>query len=126
VVHGALTYEGIGHIDVVEQSSEVAALIGPLITDDRVTVHVGDAYDIEWPAGTRWDLAWHDIWPTIDDENLPGMDRLMARYKGRVGWQGCWQRKGCLEMARIFRQLKAGTLPPDKAFEILSGRFNLG
>jgi hypothetical protein len=123
VVHGALTYGNIGHIDVVESNPDVIALVAPYLPEDRVTIHLGDAYDISWPVGTRWDLIWHDIWPTISDENLPGMDQLLRKYKSRAGWQACWQRKGCLKMKRLIDQARAGTLDPQKALDFVYGRF---
>jgi hypothetical protein len=122
VVHAALTYGGIDHVDVVENNPDVLALVGPLIPDPRVTFHLGDAYDIKWPPGTRWDIAWHDIWPSIDNDNLPGMDKLLRKYKNRVGWQGCWRRKSCLAMARDYKRMEEGTLPVERALEIVLGR----
>jgi len=111
---------------VVEYDADIVELVGQYVTEDpRVTIHLGDAYDIRWPPGTRWDLAWHDIWPSISDENLPGMDRLRRKYKGKVGWQGYWQKAGCLKMARVFRQMDAGTLPLEEAMQILNGRFRI-
>lgn len=123
VVHGALTYKNVGHIDVVERDPDVAALVGQYLPADKVTVHIGDAYAMQWPAGTRWDLAWHDIWPNISDENLPGMERLRRKYRRTVGWQGFWQKSGCLKMKRCIGQAKAGTLDPAIAFQILQGKF---
>jgi len=122
VVHGALQFSGIGHIDVVEKDPDVIGLVGPLIPDDRIAIHQDDAYTIKWPRGTRWDIAWHDVWPEISDENLPGMNQLMARYKHRVGVQQCWQRKGCLAMARVYRQMNNGTLSRERALAIFLGK----
>jgi hypothetical protein len=124
VVHAALTFPSIEHVDVVEHNEDIIELVGQHLIKEypRVTIHLGDAYDITWPSGTRWDMAWHDIWPTIDDENLPGMDQLLAKYKTRTAWQGCWQREGCLAMARIFQQMKAGTLSPTRAWELFGGK----
>jgi len=98
VVHAALMSEGVAHVDVVEKDATVAQLIGRHFPDDRVTVTIGDAFGAEWPDGTRWDLAWHDIWADINDLNLPGMHQLTRKYRGRAGWQGCWQRDGCIQM----------------------------
>ncbi len=122
VVHGVLTYPGIEHIDVVEYDPSVIALVGPLIQDTRVQIHHASAFDIEWPRGTRWDLAWHDIWPYISGDNLPEMDRLYKKYKGRVKWQGSWQREGCLAYRKVYREMARGTLPVERALEILGGK----
>jgi hypothetical protein len=120
-VHGALQYK-ISHIDVVEHNEAIVDLVRPLITDDRVTIHSGDAYDMQWPRGTKWDFAWHDIWPAIDDDNLPGMRKLHAKYRKRVYWQGCWQYQGCLKMASITRRARNGTLGVEEAMDALIGR----
>lgn len=100
VVRAALMSDGVAHVDDVEKDPAVARLIGRHLPGDRVAVTVGDAFDTEWPDGTRWDLAWHDIWPDISDLNLPGMHKLTKKYRDRTGWQGCWQRDGCLWMLR--------------------------
>jgi hypothetical protein len=125
VVHGILQHKHIEHIDVVESNDTIIDLVGPLITDPRVAIHRGDAFDMQWPRGTGWDFAWHDIWPTIDNDNLPGMRKLIAKYKRRVLWQDCWQRHGCLKMERAFRRAKAGTLPIKEALDALEGRMSL-
>ncbi len=123
VAHAALTFDSIEHIDIVENNPDVIELVGQYLTvDPRVTIWRGDAYRQQWAPDIRWDLAWHDIWPTIDDDNLPGMDRLLAKYKNRVAWQGCWQREGCLAMARIFQRLDAGTLSAARAWELFGGK----
>jgi hypothetical protein len=124
VVLAAASLKGIAHVDVVERDPDVVALVGQYLPEDKVTVHLGDAYAIQWPRGTRWDIAWHDIWPTISDDNLPGMDELRRKYRHRVAWQGCWQRRGCLIMRKVYRQMEDGTLPPARAFEILMGRWH--
>ncbi len=125
VVHGALQFKNIGHIDVVESNPDIIDLVSPLIADPRVTIHDCDAYDMQWPRGTRWDFAWHDIWPTISDDNLPGMRRLIAKYRRRVHWQDCWQRQGCLKMERLFRRAEAGTLSAQEAINAALGRMVL-
>ena len=122
VVHAALEAKGVRHIDVVENNDDIIRLVRPCLPADKVTIHPDDAYTIQWPRGKRWDLAWHDIWPTITDDNLPEMDRLIAKYKHRVGWQGCWQRDGCLAMRKVTRQMQAGTLSISDAMDYLGGK----
>lgn len=124
VAKGALKVARIDHIDVVEVNPNIAKLVQRHLPEDKVTVHIGDAYDIKWPRGTRWDMAWHDIWPMIDDENLPGMNKLMRRYKSRVTfWQGCWQMDGCKKMESALRRLRNGTMSMQEAYSILNGRW---
>lgn len=94
-VHGALTYPSVEHIDVVELSPDLAEFMRPCFPEDKVTIHVGNALEMKWPPRTTWDVAWHDIWPHIDEDNLPEMHRLHRMYGRRVAWQDSWQRKGC-------------------------------
>lgn len=122
-VHGVLTHEVIGHVDVVELNREVAMLVGQFLDPGRVTVHVADAYKITWPADARWDVAWHDIWPMISDENLPGMRSLHRKYRRTAGWQGSWQRAGCELMAKRMRRAQAGHIHGTEAEMILDGKW---
>lgn len=92
---------GVDRIDVVEIDPDVIALVGPeFASEPRVTIHQGDALKIKWPRNTSWTFAWHDIWPTISEDNLPGMTTLMRRYGGRTMWQGCWQQDACRKLRR--------------------------
>lgn len=92
IVKGLLTLDSVKHIDVVEADQRVITLVGPSYDDPRVTVHHADAYEqaTRWPAKSHWDVAWHDIWPTLCEDNLPEMARLHRSYGRRVSWQGSW------------------------------------
>lgn len=91
IVQAALANPGVEHIDVVEIDPDVIALVGPHYeASGRVTIHEADAYAIKWPVGTKWDVAWHDIWPDLCIDNLPLMAKLHRSYGRRVGWQGSW------------------------------------
>lgn len=112
VVNAMLRIPTMQHIDVVEIDPDVIALVKPHY--DRVAaecgvelaIHEADAYTIQWPKGTWWDVAWHDIWLAIDTGNLPEMARLHRKYGRRVRSQGSW-RKGYLQMMRE-RERRAG------------------
>ena len=118
-VHGALQFPWVEHIDIVEVNQEIVDGIRSLIGDKRVRYHVDDAFSMKFPSADNWDLAWHDIWPKIDDLNVPQMERLRRKYKWRTRWQGCWQEDGCRAMADAMRRAKNGTMTPDEAFGIL-------
>lgn len=118
-VHGALQFPWVEHIDVVERDAEIVEGISALIKSDKVSYHIGDAYKMKFQATDKWDLAWHDIWPKIDDLNVPQMDRLRRKYKWRTRWQGCWQEDGCRAMAAAMKRAKDGTMTPEEAFGIL-------
>jgi spermidine synthase len=97
VLAAALTFEHVEHVDVVEIDERVIELVGPHYAGPRVTIHHADAYEQakKWPAGTRWDVAWHDIWPHLCTDNLPQMARLHRSYGRRVDWQGSWGKALC-------------------------------
>lgn len=99
----ALASPGVTHVDVVEVSSDVLALVGPSLADygDLVTLHHADAFTIQWPVGTRWDYAWHDVWDDISTDNLRGPGSYAAlhrKYGRRVDAQGSW----AFELARYY------------------------
>lgn len=121
IAKAALNTPGVEHVDVVDINADIIELVGGFLKDPRLTIHLADAYEIEWPAGTSWDLAWHDIWPTISEDNLPEMYMLRNKYRSMVGWQDCWQIQGCREMADVGVRIENKTLPPEEALLILAG-----
>lgn len=106
VLAAALTYDHVKHVDVVEADERVIKLVGPHYqADPRVNIIHADAYEQvkAWPRGTRWDVAWSDIWPEISADNIPGMDMLHKFYRRRTLWHGMWCRKECLALRRELR-----------------------
>jgi hypothetical protein len=95
VLGAALTFDHVEHVDVIEKDERVIELVGPHYAGSRVTIHHADAYEqaANWPAGMRWDVAWHDIWAHLREDNLPEMARLHRSYGRRVDWQGSWGKK---------------------------------
>lgn len=119
VLSAALTYSHVKRVDVVESDERVIKLIGPhYLKDNRVQIHHMDAYAAtkQWPRGSRWDVAWSDIWKDVRSENLPGMDFLHRYYQPRTKWHGMWGRKMCL---RLRRDLRALGIPDDPPMEKL-------
>lgn len=97
VLRGAFEY-GAAHVTVVERDPDVLALVGPHWKErygDRLALIEGDALTWCPPRGQRWDVVWHDIWPTICGDNLRDMHRLHRRFGRRAGWQGSWCRREC-------------------------------
>lgn len=91
VVRGLLANPRVSHIDVVEIDRHVLEMVGGSFDGEpRVAMHHGDARTYRWPAGTRWDLAWHDVWDERDALDLVHAE-LLARYRRRVAHQGAWQ-----------------------------------
>lgn len=93
VLQAALSFDHVEHVDVVEIDERVIGLVGPHYEKDpRVTIHHADAYEQakRWAPGTRWDVGWSDIWPTLCSDNLSGHARLNRSYGRRCQWHGCW------------------------------------
>lgn len=110
VVKALLNMEHVEHIDVVDIDPNVIALVAGHYAEmaaaagKTLTVHEGDAYTIKWPVGTRWEIAWHDIWVDLSTENLPGMTLLHRRYGHRVAWQGSWGKELLLRRRKVERE----------------------
>lgn len=86
-----LTHSSVEHVDVVECSEDVIKLVGKTFENDpRVHIHLGDAYTYQFPAGSKWDVVWHDVWDNIQADN--DFSTLHRRYGRRSGWQGSWCR----------------------------------
>jgi len=91
-IKAALAVESVTHIDVVEIDRDLIDLVGPHYEDERLTIHHGDALKFKWPTGSRWDLVWHDIWDSIDSDNIRDMKWLHRSFGHRCRWQGSWAR----------------------------------
>jgi hypothetical protein len=104
IVKYALSLSNVEHIDVVEIDPDVIALVGPAYAGERCTIHEGDAYEMKWPVGTRWTVAWHDVWQNICSDNAPEMTALKRKYARRVDWQKCWVEREVRRLARQDRQ----------------------
>lgn len=106
VVKAMLDLPNVEHVDVVELAPDVIALCGPAFDryGARVTIHEGDALAYKWPPGTRWTVVWHDIWPTICEDNLPQMATLHRKFGRRCDWQGSW----CHDLLLSERRRSAG------------------
>jgi hypothetical protein len=113
-----LMNEEVVHIDVVEKSEDVIKLVASHYNDPRVTIHNGDAFEMEWPRGTQWDFAWHDIWDTLCSDNLDEMGRLHRKYGRRVNGQASWGRSICQAARRKEKK--------EEEFYDLFSRFNKG
>jgi len=88
----------VEHVDVVDASADVIALVGPYYRGYPVTIHHASAVDDIWPDDARWDYVWHDIWTYVDEANLDdataehgiSYGRLAQLFAGRAARQGAW------------------------------------
>lgn len=87
----------VERITVVENNADVIKLVGEqyMVRDPRVRIIQCDAFD--WKPAKRgvYSVVFHDIWPTISEENLPEMRRLSFMWRGKAKWIGYWNREGC-------------------------------
>lgn len=94
LLEGMLSKPEVEYVRVIEIDPDVIALVGPhYLKDKRVEIIQADAYEYRPATGERFNYAWHDIWDTIDDENLPLMAKLGRKYNKKVcDAQGFWAR----------------------------------
>lgn len=90
LLQAVLRKPDVRHVTVVEKSRDVIRLVKPSVADDRVRIVCADAMTWRPAKGEKFDVAWHDIWPDIDEDNKVEMQLLKRAYGRRVGWQGCW------------------------------------
>ena len=96
------SWKKIKSVTVVENSQDVIDLVEPYVSFSKLKVVCADAFD--WhPGKRRFDVVWHDIWPTISEDSLPEIEKLKRRYgqwlkKG--GWQGAWAHEKIKEVQR--------------------------
>lgn len=96
VLQAALLSENVTHVDVVEQSKDVVSLVAPhyeraaLDQGKTLAIHEADVFAVKWPPGTRWSVAWFDIWDNMSADNYPEFSRLLRSYGRRADWKGCW------------------------------------
>lgn len=91
---------------VIEHSRHVYNLVATTVSrHHKVNVRLGDAFRWKLPRNARWDVAFHDIWPSLSADNIAEMDELEARFAPHVGWQCSWQRAYCERRAAKLRAL---------------------
>jgi hypothetical protein len=83
----------VDKVTVIENSPDVIALVGPTLKErygDRLEIIEADAFTYQPPKGIKYSAVWHDIWPTLCEDNLKEMGTLHRRYGRRCDWQGSW------------------------------------
>lgn len=92
VVEGLLHKPGVKSIRVIEIDKDVISLVSPHLDDHRLRIINADAYEYKPDKGEKFDYVWHDIWDTLDIENLPLMAKLNRKYGRIAKAQGTWSR----------------------------------
>lgn len=79
-------------ITVIENSPDVIKLVAPTLVGrypDRLQIVEADVFRWTPPEGTRYTVAWHDIWPSPYDVDAE-TDALRRRYAAWADWIGTW------------------------------------
>lgn len=99
VVRGLLANPEVSHITVVEIDGHIIrAVWHEFMPATKCLLLQGDAFEMNWPPGTRFDYAWHDIWHEETHEALLH-GKLMVRYMDLCSMQGArgmprwWRRR---------------------------------
>lgn len=86
----------VERVIVVEIDADVIKLVGEPLEDrfgSRLEIIEDDIFKWKPPAGLRFSVVWHDIWPTLSTDNLAEMGTLHRRFARRADWQGSWGRE---------------------------------
>lgn len=94
LLEGLLHKKDVTHARVIEIDAAVIGLVAlHFRRDPRVEIIHADAMTYKPAPGEWFDYAWHDIWDSIDSDNLPAMATLGRRYSRRIcTQQGWWAR----------------------------------
>ena len=91
-------------VTVLELSPDVIQLTAPHLEarfGHRFEVIETDAFTWQPPAGARYSVGWHDIWPDPYGEVVAGeIARLEDRYRPFCDWQGSWPARFLAEFSR--------------------------
>lgn len=112
---------------VIEKSQDVIDLVWPTFESAYSKLHVKCADAFDWhPGKERFDTIWFDIWPSINDDNLPAITKLKRRYGQWLNrdnpsrWQGAWVERRLRRMRRqsndemeMINSIRRGTLGGD-------------
>ena len=110
VAQALLNDPNVTKVTAIERSPDVIKLVGPHLTElfgDRLEIVEADAFEYKPPKGVRYGMVWHDIWDTIDDENLPEMHKLHRKYGRKADWQGSWCQDICERQREETRMYEA-------------------
>lgn len=96
IVTEALLIRGnVSRVTVIEKEQDVISLVSLHLTAkygaDKLRIIRADIFDWMPEKGVKFNYIWHDIWPTICEDNWPEMKQLKRRFARRkTQYQGCW------------------------------------
>lgn len=104
VLRAVLSKPEVLHVVVYEIDQDVIELVSPgfkkELKSGRLSIFKEDCFAYKPERGECYDVAWHDVWDTIDIDNLPQMRALKRKWARRVGRQLCWAEDICLRDLR--------------------------
>jgi len=80
-------------VTVIELSQDLIDLVWPHYEaefGEKIEVICADIMEWKPAKGTKYDVAWFDIWDTICGDNIDEMSTLHRRYGKRADWKGSW------------------------------------
>lgn len=86
----------LGFVEVVEREPRIIKAVAAHYRAKarrlgvKLCIHQADVHEWRAPRGSYWDVGWFDIWPSIDDDDMPEVTRLRNRFRTRLGWFGAW------------------------------------
>lgn len=106
---GCLLKPEVESVTIVEIEEDVIKLVGGWL--NKIAGNEGkplfilhdDALAWKPARGQRWNVVYHDIWPSISVENLKDMHHLHRRFARRCDWQASWNRSECEQIAHGYR-----------------------
>lgn len=105
VAEACLNKPDVTKVTIVERSVDVISLIAPYLCEryEHVQIIHSDIFDFKPMTGTRYGMAWFDIWDDLCGDNLPEMATLSRRFTRFADWYGHWGREDIRRDARQWR-----------------------
>ena len=98
IVNALLKKESVESITVIEKSLDVINLVSPYFNDKRLKIVNCDAMLYKPSKDDFFDYVYHDIWPSVDPENIESMKKLHRKYGKKCNNQSSWCRDYCEKM----------------------------
>lgn len=104
ILHPILQKPEVTRVTVVEKFGDVIRLVGPTLPhQEKLTLIEADVLTYRPTKGTKFDVIYHDIWPTVSQDNLEDMTllhRRFAHFKAPGGWMDSWKKSYLTDMKR--------------------------
>ena len=104
ILHPILAKPEVTRVTVCEKFGDVIRLVGPTLPhQEKLTFVEADVLDWKPAKGTKYDVIYHDIWPTVSLDNLEEMAKLhrrFAHFKAPGGWMDSWKKDHLTDLKR--------------------------